>query len=352
MANKKTTSNKTTSKEKKSKKSDQQADTKKAQAAKKREDDVLKMIAKNDSFELTFPWQKIKPVYEQKIKQLAVNIKLKGFRKGKAPLNLAEKEIGTEKIINRVLQQLIPEAYREQIKKRNINPIADPEFQIISTNRENDWTIKAITASKPEIKLDGYKKIVAEAKKKAQKNIDEHNKKAQQQSKKSKTEKKAVQSKAKKTDDSTKQKIQPLTKQQQDDTVVQTVFSQLVAKLKPAIPELLIKQNTRQEMHNLTHKLKDMNIKMEDFLKARNMTQDQLTMQMAYSSLNQLQVEFILNAIAEEEKITVEPKEVEERIKAIEDKGVREKIKQDKAYQQYLKATIAKQKVIQYLLNM
>lgn len=341
---------KTDPKQKKAKKSNNTA-SKKTQAKKNQEDSVLKMIAKNDTFELTFPWKTIEPLYQQTIKQLSANTKLKGFRKGKAPLNLAEKEIGTEKIINRVLQQIIPDAYKKKIQETKLTPIADPEFQIISANKENDWTIKAITASKPKIKLDGYKKIVTEAKKKAQKNIDEHNKKVEKQEKSDKESKKADETKASKSDSQPTPKTQPLTKQQQDDTIMQTVFSQLVAKLKPAIPELLIKQNTRQEMHNLTHKLKDMNIKMEDFLKARNMTQDQLTMQMAYSSLNQLQVEFILSAIAEEEKITVEPKEVQERIKAVEDNEIREKIKQDKAYQQYLKATIAKQKVIQYLLD-
>ncbi len=327
------------------------ANNKTQQDAHQQQPDVRESVAENDSFVIKFSWDKVQPIYQAKLKKMAQNLKLKGFRKGKTPLNLAEKELNQEQIVNSVLKELLPQAYQAGLKKGKFLPISDPEFQAISLNKDNDWEIKAVFAQKPKINLTGYAQVVKKAKAKAKKEIAKYNQQAQAQ----KDAKKTDTSKTKKNDSVDKKAqapTQPLSQQQQDDTLMQAIFAELVQTQKPKVPELLIKQNTQQEIQNLTQRLKELNITVEDFLKARNLTQDQLTMQMAYSSLNQLQVEFLLNAIAEQEKITVTAQEVTEKLQKIEDEATRAKMKQDANYQIYLKATIVKQKAIKYLLDL
>ncbi len=332
----------------------QKGQTKDTQAEQKHQheqqaENIEKFIADNDSVELTFPWKEIAPLYKQELKKLAKTLKVKGFRKGKVPLNIAEKEIEPQKLINAVLQQVLPEAYREAIKEKDYQPLTEPEFQALSLNKDNDWKVKAIFAQKPEIDISGYKKLVKAARKEAQEKIAQYNQKAETQadSKQAKSEPKKQQQ----SEQTQQQDPQPLNQEQQDDAVIQAILGRLVKEFEPAIPHLLIKQNTQQELKKFTQQLKQMQVEMKDFLKAKNITSDQLTMQMFRSSLNKLQIEFLINAIAEQENIEAEEEEVEKRIEKIEEEETREKIKQDPQYQSYLRAIIAKQKVLQYLLE-
>lgn len=342
-------------------KAQKQAQQKTQQQQQAEQERIQAMIADNDSFNLKFSWNQVEPIYQQKLKNMAQNLKIKGFRKGKVPLSLAEKEIDSEKLINQVLKELLPQAYQDKIQQENYQPISEPEFHAISLNKNNDWELKVIFAQKPKINLEGYQKVVKSAKKKAEKQIKKHQqeleKKAQdqQQTNSDKKQEKADQDKtqnSKTADEEVSGQPQKMNKQQKQDAIIQTVFAELIDSQKPAIPEVLIKQNTQRELQKLQKKLKQLNVSMEDFLKARNLTQDQLTMQISYNSLNQLQVEFLLNAIAEQENIKVEDKEVEQRIADIEDEKMQKRVKDDEHYQNYIKATLAKQKVIQYLLDL
>jgi len=139
-------------------KTNQTDSAKKTKKSNKNQFSLDKLIAEDSQVELKISWKKIAPVYQKTLHKLAANLKLKGFRKGKAPLNVAEKEIGQEKIINQVLQELLPEAYSSAIKTESKKPLTNPEFQAISINKDNDWIIKAYFSQNPEINLKNYKK--------------------------------------------------------------------------------------------------------------------------------------------------------------------------------------------------
>ena len=68
----------------------------------------------------------IKRAY-QKVVQ---NIKIPGFRKGKAPQNVVEREVGRSTLIRESLDFLIPEVTTKAIEDNNITPYARPEVSI------------------------------------------------------------------------------------------------------------------------------------------------------------------------------------------------------------------------------
>ncbi len=308
-------------------------------------------VAENSSIKITIPWEEAKSVFQKVLEEEKKDLKIKGFRKGKAPVDLAEKEIGLPKLYNHTLQHLIPKYYPEAIKDSGKKPISEPEFRIISVNKDNDWIIEAVFAQKPEIELNNYKKIVKQAKKEAEDNVEEAEKKAQEARKKQ--EKKAKKDKEEETEEKkeTQQEKQGLTDKQKKDIVLQTVFNKLIQELEPKVPQILIKQNTQRELRNLNQRLKQLNVDLEDYVKSQNMSKQQLTQRLAQSSLNQLQVEFLLNAIADKEELEVSEDEVEERIEEVEDEEMKKKMEQDKNYQNYLKSVMLKQKVMDYLLE-
>lgn len=326
---------------------------------------IQELIADNQSVEITLAWEKIEPVYKQKLKQLVKNLKLKGFRKGKVPLKVAEEKINQEELVNQVLQDLLPEAYLKAIEEGKYQPLTRPQFQPLNVNKDNDWQLKAFFAQKPEIDLKDYKKIAKEAKKDALKAIKQREKELAEAKKEDsgqedqkqdpKKGKKSKKESAKKTQEKTETEEgaeESITGQQKEDMQVQMIFSRLAERLKPRVPEMLIRHNTEQELQNLHQRLEKLNVSFEDYAQSHNLTKDQLVSQVALSSLNQLQVEFLLAEIAEKEEIKATDEDIKQKIDEVEDKEMQGRMRQDKKYQNYLRSILLKQKVIRHLLNL
>lgn len=297
------------------------------------------LVAENSQITIVLKAKNIKPVYQKHLKKIAKNIKMDGFRKGMTPLALAEQKIGQEKLINKVLNELLPNAYQQAITEAKKKPLSRPSFQISKIVMDADWEIIAHFAQEPKFELGSYKKVVKAAKKEAEGEI----KKLQQDDKKNNGAKKTK----------TKQnKIPAMSDTQKKDAVLQKIFQVLITSIKPAIPSLLIEEQTQQDLKQLGQSLSKMNLKLEDYLKAQNMQMNQLSNRLAMSALGKLQIDFILHKIAAEVKITAEQKDLDEKIKNLKNPDLEKKIKQDKYYQNYLKSIIVRQKTLDFLYNM
>ncbi|MEA2056868.1 MAG: trigger factor [Patescibacteria group bacterium] len=311
-------------------------------------------ISENSTIKITIPWSKVKPIYQQTLKKQAKKLKIDGFRKGKVPLHIAEKKLNQESLFQATLRKLLPEYYQQAIKKQKKKPLTAPEFQGISINKNNNWEIKAYFAEKPEIELRNYKKVVKKAKKQADdliKKAEKEEADLQKKKEKDSKAKKKISTKKSEKKDKNPQKKTDLSAAQKKDITMQTIFQKLIGAIEPKIPELLVKQQTEKELRNLEQKLKQLKIDIKDYLKSQNLTQQQLVSRLAFSSLNQLQVEFLLEKIAQENNIKAKQKEIDKKIESIGDKKVQELMRKGDHYQNYLRSIIVKQKVIDYLLQ-
>lgn len=91
---------------------------------------------------------------------LVKKVSVPGFRKGKTPKDVLERHIGKQSLVKEALDNLIPEAYEDAVKNQEIEPIAQPEIEIIQTE---PVIFKAIIPIKPTAKLGDYKEIRVEA---------------------------------------------------------------------------------------------------------------------------------------------------------------------------------------------
>ncbi len=86
-------------------------------------------------------------------------VKLPGFRSGKAPLNLVEKQIDRSLLQSEFLEAAINELYSEAISKEKVRPIAQPEVSIKKFVPFPTLEFEATVEAVGEIKLPDYKKI-------------------------------------------------------------------------------------------------------------------------------------------------------------------------------------------------
>ena len=82
-----------------------------------------------------------------------------GFRKGKAPMQLVERQYGSEIFYEDAFNELAPEVYDEAIKENNIEAVSKPDIDITQMEKGKDLVFTAVVQTKPEVELGKYKGI-------------------------------------------------------------------------------------------------------------------------------------------------------------------------------------------------
>lgn len=91
--------------------------------------------------------------------KLAPSVKVPGFRPGKAPKNIVEKEIGRERFEAEVLDILLPQTYYEAVMQEKLEVVGAPEVKLVKFVPTDGLTYEATVEIMPEIKIPDLKKI-------------------------------------------------------------------------------------------------------------------------------------------------------------------------------------------------
>jgi len=91
--------------------------------------------------------------------RLAKRVSVPGFRKGKVPKEVLVRYVGKEALFREALEDLIPEVYAEAVESQEIEPIAEPSFEIVQTE---PLIFKAVVPLKPTVRLGDYNQIKIE----------------------------------------------------------------------------------------------------------------------------------------------------------------------------------------------
>lgn len=322
------------------KKADKKSKSNSSSAAKKsKSSNEPALIGPNTVVTLTIPAKQASEAYKKALGRLSKRVKLAGFRAGKVPTHLAEKELGSAVIIEQALEYVLPEIYQKEISSKNLKPITNPEFKAVSLEKDSDWVVEAQIAEQPTIDLKDYKKAVKEGKKAAEQEI-------KKLAKNKKTGHKHDH------DHDHDHHHHDHKEPSEEDILLTNIYQKLVTTLKPTLPELLVKDEVRADMQNLSRRLESLNLNIDDYLKQQGMSYDDLTNQLAVSAIGRLQLMFILEAISVEAKLEITDKEVEAEINKTEDKQQKQQMMQDDRYKNFLKQTLKRDKLASYLLSL
>jgi trigger factor len=97
--------------------------------------------------------------------ELSKDLKITGFRPGKAPRKIVEQHVGSEKILAHAAEKAIKKSYVDLIAKNKIEAVGEPKITITKIAPGNDLEYKAVIGVMPEIKLGNYRKQVKSVKK-------------------------------------------------------------------------------------------------------------------------------------------------------------------------------------------
>jgi trigger factor len=92
-------------------------------------------------------------------RKLAKEVRVPGFRPGKAPRRLLEAQFGTEAARRQALQDSLPDYYADAVESEQVDPIAAPSIEITAGQEEGDVEFDAVVEIRPVVRLVGYDEL-------------------------------------------------------------------------------------------------------------------------------------------------------------------------------------------------
>ena len=100
---------------------------------------------------------------QQAYRKDVAKINVPGFRRGKAPRKIIEQLYGKAVFYEEAVNSATPAAYEAAVKEAALEPVAQPELEIVSID-ENGFVFKAVVTTKPVATVGDYQSIRAERK--------------------------------------------------------------------------------------------------------------------------------------------------------------------------------------------
>lgn len=270
---------------------------------------------------VTLPWIEVSQAYQKTVNELIKLVEIKGFRKGKAPRDLAEKKLPKNKIYQEVIKEIVPKAYADALKEHNINSFIQPEIKLIKAKENEDWQFLARTCEKPKVSLGNYQQIVKRAKNQAKKTSIWVPGKEKEQKEKSKEQ----------------------NKQEELNNILET----LIKEVKLTIPNILIENELNRRLSNLLDEVKKIGLTIDKYLQAKRKTLEQLKKEYENEIRKTYQLEFILEEITDQEKITVSDEDINKMIAQVKEEKERKALETQRYY---LASLLRRQKTLDKLL--
>lgn len=226
--------------------------------------------------------------------ELIKDVTVKGFRPGKAPKGLAEREIEPNKLTNHIVGHVMNHILEHAIEEHKYRLLGRPVLDDLKNEKNGNWTIKLQLPLYPEVKLSDYPKYL-------------------------------------KTDKAKK------------DRKVEDIYELLLTKERVAVSDLIIKEEVDYSLERLTTQAKSLNLPLEDYLKALKKTLEQVKKEYADSAEKSVKLDILLLEIAKQRKIDTDDEELLEFAKVSNVPG--------KQLDQ-LRSIINRRKTIDYLMSL
>jgi trigger factor len=108
---------------------------------------------------VAIPAEDFEQAIDAAFRKLAKEVKISGFRPGKAPRRLLEARLGTEVARDQALRDSLPEYYAEAVVAQDVDVIAPPEIDITAGEESGDVEFDAVVEVRPVVTVDGYDRL-------------------------------------------------------------------------------------------------------------------------------------------------------------------------------------------------
>src|SRR3989344_2343872 len=249
---------------------------------------------------ISIPSKIVKDTTEIVLEEVAKSANVAGFRKGKAPKKIVEEKVDKDKVKEEVLKKLLPQAYAQAVKKHDIKPIINPRINVELLEDNKDWKFTASVCEAPQVDLNGYKDNIKKV--------------------------------------TAKSKI-IIPGKESKEASFDEIMAELQKSVNVKVSKIIVEQEVERLLAQTLDEIKRLGLTLDQYLSSVHKTVEDLKKEYENKAINDVKLEFALAKIAQEEKITVDDKEIEDAIKNAKDENERKGLEANK----YLLASIIRQ---------
>ncbi|HEV7582075.1 MAG TPA: trigger factor, partial [Mycobacterium sp.] len=99
------------------------------------------------------PFTELEPDFQRAYKELAKQVRLPGFRPGKAPARLLEARFGREALLDQVIEEAVPSRYGQALTESDVQPIGRPNIQVTKKEYGEELVFFAEVDVRPKLEI-------------------------------------------------------------------------------------------------------------------------------------------------------------------------------------------------------
>lgn len=135
--------------------------------------EIKKLPKSQAEITVTVSWDEWEKFIEQAATDFSKEIKIQGFRAGKAPRDMVEKKVGSAALLDAAAQRAVQGTYPKVVVEEKIEAIGSPKAEVLKLAEGNDLVYKIMTDVIPAASVKSYKSAVEKINKKYSKETTE-----------------------------------------------------------------------------------------------------------------------------------------------------------------------------------
>ncbi len=313
-------------------------------------------------FSLSLPYSDFQKKYEAELAEVAKQVKVSGFRPGKAPVTLIGDERRDE-VRRHVLEHFISDEANDVLRKEKVVPALPPSVSIskFEEGKSIEFLLKALII--PKITLPAMSSLKTKKAKVSveEKDIDAVEKSMWEQHRgkfKDKTDAWVAAIAPKlgfksKTRAELREEIKKAVEYEKDRIATQQfahdALMEAIELAKVTVPEKVIKYEAQERERSFLSTLHDMNMTVDEYTKNRKVTMEEMRKQWEKDSKEAVETDVLLSEYARDRKITLTPEELETEVQLIkmQSKNPSDAVFDNPEWRGYISRVVLKRKSVQ-----
>ncbi|HET6167396.1 MAG TPA: trigger factor, partial [Marmoricola sp.] len=108
------------------------------------------------------PFEELKPSLDKAYKTIAQQINVPGFRRGKVPPMVIDRQVGRGTVLQEAINEVVPQKYVEALQTHDLQPLAQPEVEVTRIDDNEAIEFTAEVDVRPEITVPDWHGLSAE----------------------------------------------------------------------------------------------------------------------------------------------------------------------------------------------
>jgi trigger factor len=108
------------------------------------------------------PFEELKPSLDKAYKSIAQQINVPGFRRGKVPPMVIDRQVGRGAVLQEAINEVVPQKYVEALQSHDLQPLAQPEVEVTRIDDNEGIEFTAEVDVRPEITVPDWHGLSAE----------------------------------------------------------------------------------------------------------------------------------------------------------------------------------------------